>query len=361
MPSSRMEVGQVTTQVSGQAQTYEWRLGQRVFEVTRTTMPVAALAFDPRNQRIQHSLRAEGVDPVVADQATIGDALMKMEQDHINKLYWQIVEAGGILEPLIVGADGVVTEGNCRLAALRRLCDDYPDQQQFCSPPCEVLPADFDEEARLLFLGDCHVAGKQKWDAAEIAEHVYKMVTQLGKSQDFIARTLRMSKGTVGRHLDAYEMHTAYLRKYPFPGNQYRWSYFFEFQKKKALRDQRREDPEFEARFDTWLEDGKLNRGDQVRQLPELLDDPDALSLLDTAGFAAAWEHHLARVSTTNGDQLLAVIEEAIRELENLPARDMELLSIPGSPAAEALRRLNERMILVARLAQIELSEAVPS
>ena len=350
----------MTTQAPDAGHTYEWWLGQKTYVVRRMNMAVGALTFDPRNQRIQYSLRAQGTDPVSADQSAIGNALLEVEQDHINKLYYQIVEAGGILEPLIV-SDGVVVEGNCRLAALRRLCDDYPDQARFCSPPCEVLPSDFDEEARLLFLGDCHVAGKQKWDAAEIAEHVYKMVTQLGKSQDFIAKTLRMSKGTVGRHLDAYEMHTAYLRKYPFPGNQYRWSYFFEFQKKKLLRDRRREDQDFEARFHTWLEDGRLNRGEQVRQLPELLDDPDALHILDTAGFAAAWEHHQARVSTTNGDRVLAVIEEAIHELENLPARDMELLSMPGSPAAEALRRLNERVMLVARLAQIELREVVPA
>lgn len=351
----------MTTASPEAGHTYEWWLGQRSYDVRRMDMNVGRLTFDPRNPRIQHALRAQGTDPVRADQSDIERALLDVERDHINKLYSQIVEARGILEPLIVTSDGVVVEGNCRLAALRRLCDDYPDQARFCSPPCEVLPSDFDEEARLLFLGDCHVAGKQKWDAAEIAEHVYNMVTKLGKSQDFIAKTLRMSKGTVGRYLDAYEMHTAYLRKYPFPGNQYRWSYFFEFQKKKALRDRRREDPEFEAQFYIWLEDGRLNRGEQVRQLPELLDDDDTRRVLDTAGFAAAWEHHLAKISTSNGDRVLAVIEEAIHELENLPARDMELLSMPGSPAAQALRRLNERVRLVARLARIEFGEAVPA
>ena len=138
------------------------------------------------------------------------------------------------------------------------------------------MPVEFDEEARLLYLGDCHVAGKQKWDAYEIAEHVHKMVTHIGKSHEFIARTLRMSKSTVRKYLDAYEMHTAYLHDYPFPGSQYKWSYFFEFQKKKQLRDRRREDPAFETLFSSWVEDGKLTRGEQVRQLPELLEDQEA-------------------------------------------------------------------------------------
>ena len=344
----------ITQQAQG-FQEYEWRLGQRVFKVARAEKPISELLFDPRNQRIQHSLRAEQVDPLTADQETICASLLKVERDHINKLYWQIAEAGGVLEPLIVDASGVVVEGNCRLAALRRLCDDYPEQGAFCSPPCELMPAEFDEEARLLYLGDCHVAGKQKWDAPEIAEHVYKMVTQLGKSHDFIAKTLRLSKSTVGKYVDAYEMLMAYLRQYPFPGNQYKWSYFFEFQKKKQLRNRRREDPDFEARFSSWVEDGNLSRGEQVRQLAQLLEDNDALSLLDTVGFKAACEHLQARSAVESRDGVLVAIEDAIRELENLPARDMEVLGRPDSRGADLLRRLHERLILVARLAQIDL------
>ena len=134
-------------------------------------------------------------------------------------------------------------------------CSDFAstiqDSLAFVRLLVKSSPDDFDDEARLLFLGDCHVAGKQKWDAQEVAEHVYRMVTQLDKSHDFIARTLRMSKTTVGRYVDAYEMHSAYLRTYPFPGNQYKWSYFLEFQKKKPLKDRRRDDPEFGGKIRT--------------------------------------------------------------------------------------------------------------
>ena len=292
---------------------------------------------------------------MTADQEAIRSALGQVEQDHISKLYWQIIEAGGLVSPLVVDANGVVYEGNCRLAALQRLCQDYPEQPGFCTPPCEIVPEDFDQEARLLFLGDCHVAGKQRWDAQEVAEHVYKMVTQLHKSHEFIARTLRMSKGTVGRYVEAYEMHMAYLRQYPFPGNQYKWSYFFEFQKKKALRDRRREDAEFEGRFSRWVEDGKLRRGEDVRRLPELLDDDEALRIIDTVGFKPAWEHHQARRAVDDPRGILSIIEQATRQLETLPARDMELFGQPDSNASELLRRLYERVCLVARLAQVDL------
>ena len=182
------------------------------------------------------------------------------------------------------------------------------------------------------------------------------MVTQLNKSHEFVARTLRMSKGTVGRYVEAYEMHMAYLRRYPFPGNQYKWSYFFEFQKKKALRDRRREDPGFEERFGAWVEHGRLGRGEDVRRLPDMLGDAEALPLIDSVGFNAAWEHHRARRAADDPDGVLSTIEQAIRGLETLPARDMELFhSRPNSRASELLQRLHERVCLVARLAQVDL------
>ena len=348
----------VTSFSSGVGNSYQWHLGQRAFTVTRKNKALDSLSFDGRNQRIQHALRTAGLDPVTADQAAIREALGIVEQDHINKLYHQIAEAGGLVSPLVVDMRGVVYEGNCRLAALQRLCQDYPEHPGFCAPPCEVLPEDFDEEARLLFLGDCHVAGKQKWDAQEVAEHVYRMVTQLNKSHEFVARTLRMSKGTVGRYVEAYGMHMAYLRRYPFPGNQYKWSYFFEFQKKKALRDRRKDDPEFEERFGDWVEHGRLGRGEDVRRLPELLEDPEALNLIDSASFSAAWEHYQARRVEADPDGVLATIEQAIQELETLPARDMELFSRPDSRAGGLLRRLHERVCLVARLARVDLEAA---
>ena len=340
---------------TGTGNAYDWHLGQRTFMVSRANVALDTLTFDSRNQRIQHALRISGLDPLTADQWEIRGALGEVERDHINKLYWQIAEAGGLISPLVIDTAGVVYEGNCRLAALQRLCHDYPENQGFCEPPCEVLPEDFDEEARLLFLGDCHVAGKQKWDAQEIAEHVHRMVTKLNKSHDFVARTLRMSKGTVGRYVDAYEMHMAYLRKYPSPGNQYKWSYFFEFQKKKALRERRREDPTFEERFGNWLENGRLGRGEDVRRLPEILEDTEAMNLVDTAGFKAAWQHYQARVAADHSSGFLSIMEQAIRGLETLPARDMELFGRSDTKAEELLRRLHERVCLVARLAQVDL------
>ena len=186
-------------------------------------------------------------------------------------------------------------------------------------------------------------------------------VSQLNKPHDFIAKTLRMSKTTVGRYVEAYEMHSAYLRTYPFPGNQYRCSYFFEFQRKKALRDRRKDDPEFEERFGRWVEEGRLRRGEEVCRLPELLEDDEALDMIDSVGFNAAWENHRARTASDDPDGVLSTIEQAVLQLETLRARDFELFGRPDSKGGELIQRLYERVCLVARLAQVELGPSQPT
>ena len=332
---------------------YEWRLGKRDYLIERRSRPLSELRFDRRNQRIQYALKANGVDPLKADSNTIGETLNEFEKQNIGSLYHAIYEAGGLVNPLITTSDGVVVEGNCRLAALHRLCANFPNEE-FCSPPCEVLPEDFDEEARLLYLGDCHVAGKQAWDPYEIADHVHKM-TQLGKTQEFVAKTLRMSKTTVNRYVDAFEMHNEFLRDNPDSANVHKWSYFFEFQKKKALREHAKENPKFKERFFRWVRDGRIN-GMQVRELPALIGDDNALKALDQRGLDQAKAVHAEdAVASESGKDWFPVLDRAMQELEGLPVRELERLSRPDSAGAAKMRDLYRRLNSIARMAGLTL------
>jgi len=332
---------------------YAWQLGKREYVVQRGPKPLSELSFDPRNQRIQYALRAKGVDPLKATQEQIRETLTEYEKQHIDSLYWSIREAGGLLEPLVVRHDGLVLEGNCRLAALMRLCKEEPNES-FCEPVCEVLPAAFDEEARLMYLGDCHVAGKQQWDPYEIADHIYKM-TQLGKSEEFVARSLRMSKTTVSRYVNSFQTHTEFLRENSDPANVHKWSYFFEFEKKKPLREHVKENPAFRERFFRWVRDGKIT-GMQVREIPELLGDTDALKALDIHGMAEAKAVHAKKVEANGAPaQSFVSLDRAIQELETLPMKELEHLSRPDSPGALKVRELYKRLIAVAKMAQFSL------
>lgn len=335
---------------------YFWRLGGKDYLIERVEKPISELRFDPRNQRIQYALKAQGVDPLRASQEQILTALNIVEKKHITELYHSIEVAGGILVPLIVTHDGIVIEGNCRLASLRRLCSDSPNPE-YCSPPCEILPQAFDDEARMVFLGECHVAGKKDWDAYEVGEHIYKMTHQLNKSQDFVAKTLRLSKTTVTRWGDAYEMLTEFLRDHPEPGNIHKWSYFFELEKKKLLRDLVHADPAFKERFSRWVAEDKI-QGIQVRDLTDLLGDEEALKALDERGFAEAKRVHSIKATATDGPNgTFPSLDLAIYELEAMPMKELARLSDPGSEGAAKLRDLHRRLNAVAKMAGITLEE----
>ena len=58
---------------------YEWRLGKKIFKLTRKNIDVNMLRFDGRNQRIQHALRSGGLDSITADQTEIRRALGQVE------------------------------------------------------------------------------------------------------------------------------------------------------------------------------------------------------------------------------------------------------------------------------------------
>ena len=128
-----------------------------------------------------------------------------------------------------------------------------------------------------------------------------------------------------------------------------------------ALRDRRKDDPEFEERFGRWVEEGRLRRGEEVRRLPELLGDDEALDMIDSVGFNAAWENHRARTAGDDPDGVLSTIEQAVLQLETLRARDFELFGRPDSKGGELIQRLYERVCLVARLAQVELGPSQPT
>lgn len=335
---------------------YHWPMGAKTVLVKREYKPLGDLKYDPLNQRIQYALRAAGESPMAVTQERIEEVLHQKMDTYLKDLYHQINEVGGLINPLVVTHDGTVIEGNCRLFALRILCKDWPGTLQFCEPICEVLSEDFDEEARLLFLGDCHVSQKQSWNAYEISEHVWKMLKS--KSHEYVARSLRMSKSSVKKSNAAYQMMTEYLNLNPDPQNLDKFSYCLEFQKKKKLVEGEENDPAFRSRFFTWMKDKKLTRGEQVRKLPDFLQYDAVLEVLDTAGYAAAETKYNNLVATDpENPNMFAALGQVVQELEGLTLKEMATLKDPHSEAVKDFKAVYARLRMVAEMADINLDE----
>ncbi len=196
-------------------QKYTFRLGNQDFTVERKKVPVEWLKLDPDNQRISYQLnllRKEGKG--FTDQE-IHDLLWSM--DAVRNLYQEVLQNGGLIEDPFVKNDGVVVEGNSRTVVMRELHKKYSGDERFASLTVKILPPNTTDEQIITILGEMHIAGKIEWQAYEKAEHVWKMVKEYGKTYDFLAVHLRMSRSKITQYLLAYEETKTYLSEYNDP------------------------------------------------------------------------------------------------------------------------------------------------
>src|SRR5262249_10912163 len=139
-----------------------------------------------------------------------------------------------------------------------------------------------------VLLADMHVAMKIKWDAYEQAKHVSDLFNIYGKTYDWLANHLRLSKSKIKELLWAHQATTDYLTHFPAPDNVRKFSIFHEVMKKKDLRERFTNEPQFKQRFHKWLEDKRIFDSKQVRDLPAILASPQAAAALDRSGFEDA-------------------------------------------------------------------------
>ena len=100
-------------------------IGQKKFEVTETELLQQDLLFYLDNPRVYSVLHENGHDNPT--QTEIEEIMCSL--DHVKSLKSQIMQNGGLIEPLIVVKRKdryVVLEGNSRLAAYRILAKNDP-------------------------------------------------------------------------------------------------------------------------------------------------------------------------------------------------------------------------------------------
>ena len=146
--------------------------------------------------------------------------------------------------------------------------------------PARVVPQDVEERKIAILLSDMHVAGKISWKAHEKAGQVFRMINELGMSQNDVAVYMRQSKTTVGRLLAAYTLmrdtfFTIEDGKYAKDGEN-KWSFFEEFYKVRDFRRLRETNPDLPEDFCRWVGENRVGEGVQVRTLPTILSHPDA-------------------------------------------------------------------------------------
>lgn len=335
-------------------QKYTFRLGNQDFTVERKKVPVEWLKLDPDNQRISYQLnllRKEGKG--FTDQE-IHDLLWSM--DAVRNLYQEVLQNGGLIEDPFVKNDGVVVEGNSRTVVMRELHKKYSGDERFASLYVRILPPNTTDEQIITLLGEMHIAGKIEWQAYEKAEHVWKMVKEYGKTYDFLAVHLRMSRSKITQYLLAYEETKTYLSEYNDPNGIRRFTHFEEFMKKREMRERREKNPEFMKEFRTWVSEDKFPDSRDVRKLPDILGNPKAFEAFRQKNTQAA-EMVLNKEDPSRSSDLYYSIDEAIRQLRNIPLAEIKELEAGNSTKVEKMKELHGALKEVAGFAKLSLGE----
>jgi len=305
----------------------EIAVGGRKAEGTLEKIAVSQLVLDPMNVRFKH---LEKEIPEAAIEHHI------WEEEDAKTLYKQIKIAGGLMEPPVVLpiAEGryLVKEGNRRVVCLRKLSKEAHEgkfskegyrytKDHFDEVQCIVLPSNLSQKDIDSLIGTRHVSGPKEWATLNRAWYIYEMYTRDNMDFDEIRQVLGFGKGTVIRMVRAFEKTMDYGKKHPEDKSWFRkFTYFDELFKKPQLREWLEQDPVNTDVFVEWVASGKFDDVRDVRILPEVLNDSDALKVfISDSGSISKAREVLSQKDPSVSSETFATIKKAIQTLQTIP------------------------------------------
>ena len=206
-----------------------------------------------------------------------------------------------------------------------------------------------------MLLGELHIAGRIEWRAFEQAEYVWKMNKVYGKTYDYLASHLRWSRSKLAQKIAAYEETKAYIEETGDPDGINRFSHFEEFMKKVELRQKRESDSSFMRTFRGWVKDNRFPDAKDVRDLPDILETPEARQAFENGGARVA-KQVLHDNNPSLGSNLWATIDKASLELLSMPLLEIEDLKNAHESKIGKLKLLQAALRTVAQHANLSLS-----
>lgn len=282
------------------------------------------LHLDPDNVRFRHITRKmteKDMDEYIWDE------------EDTKALYNDIKWARGLQNPLFIARAEqgyVVWEGNRRLVALRRLVGDINGGEiadlavsNFDPVPCYVFPDGVKPYEKAVYLAREHVSGKREWRKLNQAAHVYELSEVYKYPDGEIATILNVSKPTVGHTIHAFKATMEYGKHYGDQDKQWlqRYSYFFEVLKRKDLKEWTQQDGNL-ALLMTKIAQPAFKRAEEVRQLPKVIKDDDALQAFEKGTMEDALEI-INKKDPSIGSPSFKTLKDAIETLKNMPRSEI--------------------------------------
>lgn len=245
---------------------------------------------------------------------------------------------GGLIEPVLV-RQGVVLEGNSRLAAYR-LLNNSIERGKWRYIRARVLPPDLSESMVFSLLGEYHINGKKDWQPFEQAGYLWRRANRHDVKIDVLKAELGLSSQMIKHLIRVYDFMMEHEDR-----DATRWSYYDELLKGKRFEKARSIEPNFDDIVAGMVKHGQIANAMKLRdempliqQVPKTLKRflsgrisfSDAVEEAKEAGAGSAIKKKLSDFRIWLGD------EE--RETEIKAAEGKELASIGFD-----LKKLQER------------------
>ncbi len=278
------------------------------------------LKLDTNNVRFQH-LNKEITEKEMED--------LIWREKATRSLYSQIVAAQKLFDEPIIDYNNVVREGNRRIVCLRHIQKDILSgklsqltRDIFETIVCKRIPKGTPEDQVLIYLATIHVKGKLAWPAFNKAKKIYELNLIYNYSFDQITKMLGMSKKTVKKMIDAYNLTDKYGKKYPEEKEWYeRYTYFNEFLTKRELKDYTK-DQEMIDKFSRWVHENKLEDSRNVRYLPQILANDNTLRIFELYGFTEA-SHLIQELNPDLRSKEFKQIRKTIEVLQRFSRKEL--------------------------------------
>lgn len=339
----------------------ETTIDNKTIQLVHDDVAIDRIELDQDNPRIRYRLALEangnGKKPSEKELEKV-----ILDVPEVKRLLRDIEQNGGLRERVILQENGTklkAIEGNCRLTCIRALHRKDKDDPRWKTIPARIMPSDVNPKHLAILLTDFHVAGKIRWEAHEKAGQIYHMANELGMSQDEIALYWHASKGTVSRFLLAYSfMVDRFLKvdggKYAKIGRR-KWSFFDEFFKKKELKDELKENPDFGDAFCRWVGDEYLPQGADVRFLPTILKHSEAREKFESGTPLAEVRKMIEKEEPEQGSDFFKQLGN-MRQNFTSAAQVKEILRIRTDKVArQRLIDTYEAMVDFMRLADVDV------
>ena len=238
-------------------------------EYREREMKVDDLKFWPENPRVYSALRLKlmGEEPTQKD---IEEVMTSLE--NVKRLRSSIKAVGGLTHPLFV-RNGVVIEGNSRLAAYRLLC--RVDKIRWAKVRCNVLPEDMSDDLVFALIGSIHIDGVTEWTPFEQAGYLFRHLQKSKKPIEAIAKDCGLTPSKSKQYVKVYETMLA-----NDDTDQSKFSYYLEMLKNGDITSKSAKNPELNL-IDTLcqkIKNGTITKANELRDIAKLAkaDSSDA-------------------------------------------------------------------------------------